>query len=236
MSGPVLVQRGEVLGCANPKLTLDVEFGGVLVDPISVEFAVFDMDTGSPVQTFPGTPGTFEPLILTDCPTGQRLATGQYAASWTVDAAQPQTLHRITWQWQRSALEPIETLDFDFNVAAVVATAVESPQVCAFRARFPGASDPLEVPAELIELALEEATEDVGEAVFGARVDRARRYYAAHLVFFATDGARASGANSVTAGSASVTYGEAKRDFAATSYGQQYTMIARRMTGGGVVC
>lgn len=236
MSGPVLVQRSEVLGCANPKLTLDVVFGGVLVDPISVEFAVFDMDTGSPVQTFPVTPGTSQALTLTDCPTGQRLATGQYAANWTVDAAEPQTLHRITWRWQRSATDPVETLDFDFNVAAVVATAVESPEVCAFRARFPDASDPLEVPGELIELALEEATLFVSDAVYGAKAELARRYYAAHLLFAATGGARAKGATLVAAGSASVAYDAARQDFSTTIYGQQFRFIARSVTGGGVVC
>lgn len=238
MSGAILVERGEVLGCANPKLMLTVEHGGVLVDPaVSIEFAVFDLEPAPPVQTFPVVPGTFEALTLLDCPAGQRLATGQYAASWTVDAAEPQTLHRISWRWQRSLTDPVETADFDFNISFTAATAAESPELCSFRTRFPDFALASEYPADLLEMIFAEARQDLSKDLLGDRHDRALALYVAHSVSYMS-GARGKGATSVSAGQASISYGAALPGMtylSSTSYGRALQNLLRRSTGGCTV-
>jgi hypothetical protein len=59
-------------------------------------------------------------------------------------------------------------------------------------------------------------------------------YLAMHLLFF-TSGARGAGVNSVSAGQASISYGEAWRNLGATAYGTHYLFLARLCVGAMVV-
>lgn len=231
-----LVGRGEIVDCGNPKLQIFITLNGVRTNPADLEFAIFDLaDPANPAQTFPAT--GFQPVDpANDCPLGQRLETGRFTALWTVPLDEPLTQHKITWRFRAQQGQPQQEFESPFNVVSAAGSA-ESPDVQAFRARFPDFSDPVQYPPELVSEVLSEAAECVDSECFGLKTDRARRYYAAHLLSYVTGGARAQGATSVRAGPAGKTWDAAKIRFEATSYGQRYIFLARSACGSGrVLC
>jgi hypothetical protein len=187
-----------------------------------------------PVQTFPVAgfqavdPGN-------NCPVGQRLSTGRFTSVWPVPLTEPLTNHKITWRFREVSGGIQQEFEQPFNVVSV-AGAADPTDVAAFRARFPDFADPAQFPASLISLVLLEAYNCVDPVCFGAKTATAQNYYAAHLLAYATGGARAKGATSVTAGSASISWGDAKTGFATTAYGQHYQFLARACGGGMVLC
>lgn len=85
---------------------------------------------------------------------------------------------------------------------------------------------------------LTEAIETVDRDCFGPTLaDRATLYLAAHL-YASTSGALAKGVTSVSAGSASISYGGASagEDYRSTGYGRNYVRLARMCTGAQVLC
>ncbi len=230
-----LVERGEVIDCSNPKLDIFTTLNSVLANVAELSFAIFDINApATPVQTFPV--AGFEAVDpLNDCPVGQRISTGRFTAVWTVDLAEPLTNHKITWRFKLNTGDPEQEFEQPFNVVSV-AGAVDPVDVAAFRERFPDYADQSQFPADLIALVLTEANNCVDANCFGLKITIARQYYAAHLLAYVTGGARAKGASSVAAGSASISWDTAKRDFASTAYGQHYQFLARACTGGQVLC
>lgn len=230
-----LVEPNEVVDCSNPKLDLFTSLNGVLTNVAEVSFAIFDIAIpAAPVQTFPVAGfQAIDPGNL--CPTGQRLSVGRYTALWTVDGAEPLTNHKITWRFALTVGGTVQEFEQPFNVVAIAGGA-DPVDVEAFRCRFPDFADPAQWPAKLISLALEEACDDLDPLCFGLKLERAKQYYAAHLLAYATGGARAKGAASVAAGSASISFDTAKTGFEATAYGQRYIMMARMCVGGTVIC
>lgn len=231
-----LVERNEVIDCSNPKLDLFTTLNGVLTDVAELEFAIFDIvDPMNPVQTYPV--AGFESLDpLNDCPVGQRLGTGHYTALWTVDAAEPLTNHKITWRFRLNLGDPQQEFEQPFNVVSA-AGSTDPVDVAAFRTRFPDFADPNQFSADLIAEVLSEAIDDLDERCFGAtKIQRARQYYAAHLLTYPTGGARARGATSVTAGPASISWDAAKQNLSATAYGQRVQFMARMCAGAKVLC
>ena len=65
----VAIGRGEILSASNPKLTFIAQLDGMLVEPTSVDFAIFDRSDPSksviPVQVFPNS-GTQGVDLVTD--------------------------------------------------------------------------------------------------------------------------------------------------------------------------
>ena len=232
-----LVARGEVIDCSNPKLDIFLTVSGVKTNPFDLEFAIFDIvDPGVPVQTFPLPAGTFEPVDpANDCPVGQRISTGRFTAVWTVDLAEPLTNHKISWRFRMTNGGTQQQFEQPFNVVSI-AGSVDPVDVEAFRCRFPDYSDPTQFPAKLISLVLLEAVNCLDPTCFEDKLEIAQQYYAAHLLAYATGGARAKGASSVSAGSASISWDTAKLDFSSTAYGQHFKRLARMCTGGQVLC
>ena len=231
-----LVQRGEVIDCSNPKLDLFTTVSGVKTNVFSLEFQIFDINVpAAPVQTFP-LAGRESIDVDNDCPTGQRLSTGRYTALWTVDLAEPLTPHKISWFFRLTASVPEQFHEQPFDVVSVAAS-VDPLNVQQFRTRFPAYADQLQFPTDLLIEVLDEAIACVDPACFGPDFTvRAQNYLAAHLLAYSTDGARAKGATSVRAGSAGITFDAAHMNLQATGYGQRYLMLARKCTGGMVVC
>lgn len=109
--------------------------------------------------------------------------------------------------------------------------------IASFRIRFPDFADVVQFPDALVGEVLSEAADDLDPECFGpSKIERAQQYYAAHLLAFQTGGARAKGASSVSAGSASISWDTAKMHFDATPYGQRFQFMARMCTGAQVVC
>lgn len=232
----VLVEPNEVIDCSNPKLFLFTTLNELLTNVAEAEFAIFDIvDPMFPVQTFPV--AGFQAINVTDlCPTGQRISTGKYTALWTVAAAEPLTSHKITWRFRLNLGDPQQEEETPFNVVSV-AGSTDPINVALFRGRFPDFSDPIQFPAALLLEVLNEAQFVLDPTCFGPLLyDVAVRYLAAHLLTFTTGGARARGANAVSAGSASVSWDTSRTNWGATAYGQKVLSLARLCTGATIVC
>jgi len=113
----VAIGRGEILSASNPKLTFIAQLDGMLVEPTSVDFAIFDRSDPSksviPAQVFPNS-GTQGVDLVTD-----KIGTGRYAASgWTVDANADVGRYEVRWTYQLSDSSPVKTARVEFEVVA----------------------------------------------------------------------------------------------------------------------
>lgn len=96
------------------------------VDADAVGFQVFDLSTGSPVQTFPST-GRQVVAVAAAVPEGDRLATGHYVARYVVPPAEPLGAHEIRWFLTvAGAAEQAFTEGFTVEAPAVGAAARKS--------------------------------------------------------------------------------------------------------------
>ena len=112
------VERDEVVGCSNPKLDLFTKVTGTAVDVAVLEWKITDSG-GNDVE--PAGPGRtiVDPTVL--CPTGPKIGTGHYAASWTVPTLQPFGTYTITWFFKLTTTSPEVSFAEEFEVQAVVA-------------------------------------------------------------------------------------------------------------------
>jgi len=106
-----------------------------------------------------------------------------------------------------------------------------------FRDRFPELAS---YGDTIVGVMLDEAAAEAEPAIFEGRIDLAILYLAAHLLTFSTGAgaAAAAGVKSVTAGPASVTFGDAAAAIAstgATAYGKRYKELARQNTGAQAI-
>lgn len=115
------VARDEVLGCSNPQLDIYTSVAGELADISLLEFIIYDAASGG-TQIYP--PSGRQAVDLNDCPTGQRISTGHYAAAWTVPSAEPAGTHRIEWFFKLTPTSPEQTFVEQFEVEAVTGSGV----------------------------------------------------------------------------------------------------------------
>lgn len=225
--------RGETSDCSNPKLDVFFTIGGIAVDVSVLEFQIFDVtDELNPIQVFPTVLGNREPVAIgVVCPAvgAGKISVGHFVATYTVDNAEALGPHEIRWFYKQLPTSPEETFSEQFEIALLTAGGSLDPQsVAAFKKRFPAFAD---VDSELIQCVLEEAACEVDQECFGEKYTSALNYFAAHLLSVATGGARAKGATAVSAGMASITYGQAKADFTSSAYGLRYISLARQCCG-----
>lgn len=240
MSSTTIINRGETINCANPKLCLFTSVGGVQVAVSTLEFAIFDMaNDQSPVQTFP-VGGGFQTLDpLNDCPIGHRLAVGEYTAAWAVPDDEPLTPHKITWQFAQPG-GPTAVYEQLFSVTMLAGSSQSLAEVSGFRARYTQFASSDAYTDIAIQDALLFAGSVASESLFGPTLyPRARELYAAHLLAVTADGSRASGATSLTTDGVSVVYGSDPIASSTnsswlrrTQYGTMYLALAR-MAGVG---
>ena len=124
-----LVARNEVLGCTNPQLDIYLTNSGTPINPAVLEYQIFDISTpalaATPLQVFPlvaGTRATADPTQ--DCPTGDRIATGRFAATWTVPPTESLGDHEIRWYYRENLATPEGTFSEVFEVSAIAASSV----------------------------------------------------------------------------------------------------------------
>jgi hypothetical protein len=117
------IQVGQSSSAATPILDLLVEVGDppTSVDVAVLQFQVYSLATGTPVQTFPTSgwqsvdPTTaYDPVLH---PTGVRLGPGHYFAPWSVPVTEPLGNHTIVWRWQFVLSGPFDTNTLSFYVA-----------------------------------------------------------------------------------------------------------------------
>ena len=101
-----------------------------------------------------------------------------------------------------------------------------------FKTRYPelGGSD------DYLTACLDDAALDVSASILGSDLDRGIMLLAAHYAV-STAGAGARGVQSVSAGSASITYasGSSRSDYSSTGYGAQFKALVRKHTGMQIV-
>jgi hypothetical protein len=119
------LSKGEVLDCSNPRLQFFAvqrgggnETDGKLADLESLEFQIFDKrnppNQETPKQIFPVTAGDKQAVNLADCPTGERLGVGRYAAKWTVAANEQRGLYEIRWTYKfANQAEKVARIEFE---------------------------------------------------------------------------------------------------------------------------
>ncbi len=114
------IALGQTSDCSYPVLDLFTSVNGVLTNIYSLEYQVFDVTSGTPVQVFPATLGNRQAVdVDNDCPAGDRLGTGHYVAQWTVPNAEPIGTHRITWYIKLSVGGPEQVFSEEFEVLSV---------------------------------------------------------------------------------------------------------------------
>jgi hypothetical protein len=118
----ILLEVDRTYDCSDPELVFYATADGWLTDLYSLQYQIFDVSTpakaAAPSQIYPAVAGNKATVdVGNDCPTGGKLGTGRYAATWTVDALEPTGMHEIRWFWQWSATgdvysgaEPVEVL------------------------------------------------------------------------------------------------------------------------------
>jgi hypothetical protein len=120
------LERSESSNCSNPVIDVFLRIGGVLTDPYSLEYIIYELETvpGTPTQTYP--PAGRATVDLNGCPTGHRLSLGRFVAEWDVPADQVVGDHLIRWFFQETAVAVEKTWDQEFNVTLPMAA---SPSV-----------------------------------------------------------------------------------------------------------
>lgn len=221
-----------VVDCSNPLLDIWTTLNGIVTDPVTLEWIIFDITNEAvPVQLAPAA-GRFL-VDAADCPTGQRLALGRYTALYTVPSGELVGKRKIRWFINYAGHSEFR-LEQPFDITTDTVPTGETPATTAFRARFPIFADINQFPAELILLVLQEAIDGLDPLCFGSQLERAQQYYAAHLLAFVTDNGRLK--TSVTAGPSSISWDAAKEGLSSTGFGQHYQMMARRGCGAQVLC
>lgn len=118
--------RGQTSNCANPVLDIFTQVNGVLTDLFSLEFQIFDVTSGVPVQVFPVAVGTREVVnVGALCPVGGKLGTGHYVGTWTVPMGENLGNHQIKWFFKltSSSVEQIFIEEFEVLLVAASSTA-----------------------------------------------------------------------------------------------------------------
>jgi len=119
---------GQSSSCSNPILDIFAQVNGVLTDLFALEYQVVETisDPDGGAQIFPSTPGAYEPVTMTDCPTGDRLGPGHYVARFTVPLDALPGSSKIRWRMQLTASSAVQTYAEEFEVLPEVeATGVD---------------------------------------------------------------------------------------------------------------
>lgn len=115
------IGQGQTSNAANPILHDFVLAAGdpnaapsayILIEPFSLEFQIFALTSGSPVQVYPTTAGTRQAVNLTT----HKLGTGHYVAEWAVPSSESVGLHQIVWFMRATSTATERTWARDFEV------------------------------------------------------------------------------------------------------------------------
>lgn len=115
---PALLQQGTVSSSTSPELTIWIMIAGVLADPFSISFVIFDISDGAKIsawsKAFPDDPLDAQEVDLV----ADRVSLGHYAAAYEVAADEPPGRHRIRWRVTLVEGGPTRVVEEDFDVIA----------------------------------------------------------------------------------------------------------------------
>lgn len=95
----ISLARGEAVSCSNPALTFYAQRAGKLEDLDSLSFEIVDVSDDTKRMDPPIVQASTAVDVDNDCPTGNRLSLGRYAADWTVPATASIGRHEIRWTY-----------------------------------------------------------------------------------------------------------------------------------------
>lgn len=111
----MLIGKTETSSCSNPVLQFVAAKEGKMVDLDSLEFEVWDTSDEAkrlaPVQV-----GIRTVVNLADCPTGDRVGLGRYAAVFDASTTANRGRHELRWFWKYTAASAEETSVQPFDV------------------------------------------------------------------------------------------------------------------------
>lgn len=106
------------VSCTNPLLVFYVYRDGQLLDPVSIDYAIYDVGTPekerTPVKIYPA--GASQSLSLEDCPTGARLGLGRYVALCDFSSLSSLNVgkHVVRWSVVKETGDDAETYEEAF--------------------------------------------------------------------------------------------------------------------------
>ena len=117
------LSRGETSDCSSPKLDVFMkDTNGIPINVSELSFQIFDKVTtpGTPIQVFPL--AGKEVVDLSSCPTGGKISTGRYHATYTVPLNEPIGTHEIRWfvRLTPAAVEQLFAEEFEVLSEAVI--------------------------------------------------------------------------------------------------------------------
>lgn len=104
--------QNEANSTTNPVLSAFIQSAGILQDPFSLEFQIFNRTGGAPVQVFPTPAPNREPVDLVN----HKIGEGAFIANYTVDGAEPKGLHSIKWFLVVNNGDPEQVFEQEFDV------------------------------------------------------------------------------------------------------------------------
>jgi hypothetical protein len=110
----VRIALGDSSDDVTPILDVQISSGGVLTDPATLEFVIYDLTSGSPVQVFPVSGR--QAIVIAAPPTGSQIATGHFFAPWTAPTTLNVGTHRIDWFFTEVIAGPEFTTTEEFEV------------------------------------------------------------------------------------------------------------------------
>ncbi len=120
----VALIRGEIVDCSNPKIDVFIRDGNALpVDVSELSFQIFEKVTtpGTPIQIHPATAGDRATVDLSPCPTGDKISTGRYHASYTIPTGTPIGTHEVRWFTKLTPSANEQTFAEEFEVLSEAA-------------------------------------------------------------------------------------------------------------------
>lgn len=107
--------KGQANAPPNPPLDLWVQSDGILQDPYSLEFQIWDV-TGTPNQVFPLSGRQAVDLVV------NKIGLGRFYAEYTVDPGANKGLHEIRWFLKLTDASDEVSFSFEFDVIESVVT------------------------------------------------------------------------------------------------------------------
>jgi hypothetical protein len=121
-----LLARGQSSNGANPVLDVFTPVAGVLAEPATLAFQIFDVSDddkrAAPVQVFPDAAGARAAILTASAwPDGDKLGPGHFVARWTPSSTESIGAHEIHWFLQPTGGGLEQTIVEEFDVVAEVA-------------------------------------------------------------------------------------------------------------------
>lgn len=121
------IARGQTSDCTTPFLDLFTRFGATPTDVYELSFQIFEkVSFPTPLQVYPGSGR--HTVVLTACPSGDRIDPGHYVARWTVPDTEALGTHEIRWFFRAGAMSAEQSFTEEFEVTDLLVGSIAQAQ------------------------------------------------------------------------------------------------------------